>query len=82
MFKWERFVPTSFDEVSGSFSIVEKLGIGQDTEVTQHLVHFEVIVRQYPWLRTLLAISRLAFYPACQNRLCTSPSSSFCSRGV
>ena len=30
MLKWDRLVPTSFDEVNGSFSIVEKPGIGQE----------------------------------------------------
>ena len=45
MLKWDRSVPTFLDEVNGSFSTVEKLGIGQDSEVTQNLVHFEVIVR-------------------------------------
>ena len=45
MLKWDRSVPTSLDEVNGSFSTVEKLGIGHDIEVTQNLVHFEVIVR-------------------------------------
>ena len=32
MFKWDRFVPTSFNEVNGSFSIVEIPGIGQEHE--------------------------------------------------